>query len=200
MTWTRRRFLAWSATVCAGAAIAGDSVARLLSGATRERVRLLTSSGDGVPSAAFERAVRAALGGTGVDVDAVVIPVRPDLARWREVAASVRGGVMLGVVSASEFVLVNELIREAGARLLYLGEHTDDAAGAVRHASTTSAASVGVEPWLSRVPGAWPEVLGFALARVAVRQWEPVVMIAEPVAGHDSAPIRSSCVSFVFAV
>lgn len=196
MTWTRRRFLISSATLCAGAAIIARSRVPLLSVPAGPRVRLLRSRTD-VPSDAFERGVRAALGG---DADVVATSVRSDLARWREMSASVRGSTVLGVVSTSEFVLVNELIRDSGARLLFLGEHAVRDAGSARHVSTTSAASAGVDRWLARSHGAWPETLGFALGRVAVLRWDPAAAIPSPVPGDDDAPVRSSCVSFVFAV
>jgi hypothetical protein len=197
VTWTRRRFLASSATICAGAAIVGDAGEPLLSRRNKIRVRLLTSRGR-VPSAAFERGVHAALSGVAFHIDALTMPVPADLADWRALVASIRGGVVLGVVTASEFVLVNELIREAGARLLYQGEHTIDDAGSARHASMTFGASIGVGASMSRSPAGWPDALGFALARAVVHRWEPAAMMTETLAGQVGGPVGASCVSFAF--
>jgi hypothetical protein len=160
-------------------------------------VRLLTSRGE-IPSAAFARGVHAALSGAAFDIDALTMPVRADLAQWHALTAAIRGGVVLGMVSASKFVLVNELIREAGGRLLYQGEHAIDDAGSARHALMTSGASVGVGASLSRSPGGWSDALGFALARAAMCRWEPASAMTETLAGHVGGPVCASCVSFVF--
>jgi len=198
VSWTRRKFLVSSATLCAGSIIAGGSIEALRLGPARDRVRLLITKGP-IPSAAFERGLRAAFSGAGFDVDAVVMPARPNLARWRAFGAQIRSGVVLGMVSASEFVLINELVREAGARLLYQGEHAIDDVGGARHTLTTSVASVGVRASVAHSGGAWPESLGFALARVAMRKWEPTAVMTEIVACQDAAPVRASCVSFVMS-
>lgn len=196
MTWSRRNFLASSATVCAGAAIAGSALAPR---PARDRLRFLRSRGE-VPSAAFERGVRAALGRAGPGLEVLAMPVRFDFGEWRALAAAIiPPGAVLGVVSASEFVLVNELVREAGARLLHRGEHAGNDAGSVRHLLTSGIAAAGVEAALTRWPGAWPEAIGFALARAAVHGWLPAGSVTEGVPGSGGAPPCTSCVSFLFA-
>lgn len=198
MTWSRRNFLASSATICAAAAVAGSA---FTPSRARERLRLLRSRGE-VPSGAFERGVRTALGGhgPGPGLEVVTMPVRFDFDEWRALAAAIApAGAVLGVVRASEFVLVNELIRDAGARLLHQGEHAVDDAGSARHALASGAALAGVGAALRRSPGAWPEALGFALARAAVPGWQPAGRMTGASPGPGSAPPRTSCVSFLFA-
>jgi hypothetical protein len=197
VTWTRRRFVVSSVTICAGAAIAGDPAARLLSRAAKVRVRLLKSR-DEEPSTAFERGVHAALEGAAAGIDALEMPVRADLAQWRALAAALPGCVVLGVVTPSEFVLVNELIRETGARLLYQGEHAIDRAGSAWHALTTSSMSAGGGAPFAQSQRRWPHALGFALARAFVSPCAPGVATSDAMGGHADAHVCSSFVSFVF--
>ncbi len=197
MTWTRRGFLAASAAVCAGTVIVGRTVAPLLGGAAEARLRLLTAKAS-IPSAAFERGVRARGEGAGLAIDALALPRRHDLTRWRGLVAEIRGIAVLGVVSAAEFVLVNELIREAGAVLMFQGEHTIGVLGAARHTLLASTGSEVLGATLSRSRDAWPETLGSALVRIAAHGWESTGVMTESVAGHDGARRTSNCVSFVF--
>jgi hypothetical protein len=198
VSWTRRRFLVSTATVCAGAAIARSTTLLRLSIPSRDRVRLLRAGPD-VVAGGFERGVRAALAAAAVGVDTLVMPARPHLAHWRELAESLRGGVTVGTASASRFVLVNELIREAGAQLWYQGEHTVDGAGVMRHVSTFSDASTAIAPWLARSTGTCPGALGVALGCVAVGRSDAAAVNAVAFARGIVPSGRSSFVSFVFA-
>ncbi len=161
MSWTRRQFVISTALIGASGVIAARRTARA-------PVRLLRS-GERMSTADFERGVRARFGG-GNELEVLTMPTQFDLAQWRRLGEEIRGGVVLGIVSAAEFVLVNELIRERGARLLCQGE------GGVRN----------------------PEALGDTLAQVALDGPGQHSHVCKLHSMRGDRPAPLSGVSFVF--
>jgi hypothetical protein len=121
------------------------------------------------------------------------------LAQWRGLAAELRSGVVLGIVTAAEFVLINELVRDSGSRLVYQGEHSIHASGFARHALTAGGAIRDIRASLTRPARAWPDAIGFALAEIAMRSYKSAPLVTEVCVTRPDAAVTSSCVSFVIA-
>ena len=211
MNVNRREFIAASAVLGAAAALtpklggagswfggakAGDQA---LSGIQILRTAQAEAEG-------FEKGVREALKGVGADLSKFAsrtLSGKMSWNDWQSLTAMAPGTVLVGMVTESEFVLINEIFRETGARVLSQGTHLTGDSRHSRHAFTTTEASAGLGSALAHglktlkqnalvqesstrkgalaltrnkkaeaADGEWSEILGSALAKVAIGRWE----------------------------
>lgn len=241
MNVNRREFIAASAVLGAAAALtpklggagswfggtkAGDQA---LSGL--QILRSAQAEAEG-----FEKGVREALKGVGADLSKVAsrtLSGKMSWTDWQSLTAMAPGTVLVGMVTESEFVLINEIFRETGARVLSQGTHVTGDSSHSRHAFTTTESSAGLGSafarWLKSQnhhalvqetstrkgalaltrsqkseahSGGWFEMLGHALAKVAVGRWEPgkIEGRIQVGAGDAFATPKAGYVSFVATV
>lgn len=154
MRLSRREFLTSSALLGAAAA----AIAPLVKGpgawfqpaqapAVGAPIKLARIMRVDAPAAvAFERGVRgglASVGLAGPDVEVTIVD-RLDVEGWSAPLKGAPNTVVIGMVREADFIVLNELVRESGARLLYQATHAAAGAAHSRHAFTTTAASVGL--------------------------------------------------------
>jgi hypothetical protein len=152
VNFNRREFIAASAVLGAAAALAPKltgpsswfggppSGAATLSG-----IQILRSA-QAEPET-FEKGLRASLETAGMDASKVATRTLSGKMSWKEwqtLTAMAPGTMLVGMVSEAEFILVNELFREKGARVLSQGNHQVGNAAQTRHAFTTTDASAGL--------------------------------------------------------
>lgn len=241
MNVNRRQFIAASAVLGAAAALTpklgGASTwfgGSKSGGGSLSGVQVLRSAQP--EPEAFEKGLRSALQGAGVDpatIGARTLSGKMSWKDWQALTALTPGTVLVGMVSEAEFVLVNEIFRETGARVLSHGTHLAGDTTHSRHAFTTTDSSAGLGStfanWLKKgqqnalvlesstrkgalaVPraqkaeaqeGDWSEMLGHALAKVALGRWEPAKIESriQVGAGDAFATPKAGYVSFVASV
>ena len=241
MNVNRREFLAVSAVLGAAAALtpklggASSWFGGSKSGGEPLSGLQILRSAQPEPEA-FEKGLRSALQVAGVDlskVGAQTLSGKMSWKDWQALTAMAPGTVLVGMVTEAEFVLVNEIFRETGARVLSQGTHLAGDTEHSRHAFTTTDSSAGLgsafAQWLKQgqqnalvqetstrkgalaLPraqkaeapdGDWSEMLGRALAKVALGRWEPAKIESRIQIGTGdafSAP-KAGFVSFVASV
>lgn len=185
---------------------------------------------------AFETGVRTSLEVAGVDpakIGTRTLSGKMSWQEWQALMAIAPGTVLVGMVSEAEFILVNELFREKGARVLSQAIHMAGDPTHSRHVFTTTESSAGLgsvfAQWLKQghqnalvqesstrkgalaltrahmaeaQEGHWSEMLGRALAKVAVGRWEPgkIENRIQVGAGDAFSTPRAGYVSFVATV
>ena len=241
MTVNRREFIAASAVLGAAAALAPKLTqpSSWFGGAASDGQAMsglqIMRSAQAEPEA-FEKGVRHSLKAVGLDpskVESRRLSGKMSWKEWQALTAMAPGTMLVGMVSEAEFVLVNELFREKGARILSQGTHMAGDATQSRHLFTTTDASAGLgrrfAQWLSQaqqhaliqetstrkgaialsggkkaeaLDGDWSEMLGHALAKVAVGRWEPGKIETRIQVGKGDAftTPRAGYVSFVASV
>ena len=162
MTVNRREFIAASAVLGAAAALApkltgpsswfGGSAP---GGVPMAGLQILRSA-QAEPEA-FEKGVRHSLKAAGTDpsrVETRMLTGKMGWKEWQALTAMAPGTMLIGMASEAEFVLVNELFREKGARILSQATHLAGDAAHSRHLFTTTDASAGLgrafAQWLSQ--------------------------------------------------
>lgn len=152
MNFNRREFIAASAVLGAAAALApkltgasswfgGDKSA----GGSVAGLQILRSA-QAEPET-FEKGVRTSLKAAGMEAARITtrtLSGKMSWQDWQSLTAMAPGTVLVGMVSEAEFILVNELFRENGARVLSQGVHQAASASHSRHAFTTTDASAGL--------------------------------------------------------
>jgi hypothetical protein len=152
VNFNRREFIAASAVLGAAAAMApkltgpsswfggAKSAGQSISG-----LQILRSA-QAEPET-FEKGVRTSLEAAGMDASKIAtrtLSGKMGWQEWQSLTAMAPGTVLVGMVSEAEFILVNELFREKGARVMSQGNHQAGNTAHTRHAFTTTDASAGL--------------------------------------------------------
>ena len=241
MNVNRRQFIAASAVLGAAAALtpklggAGSWFGGAKAGGQAPSGLQILRSAQ-ADSEAFEKGVRSALKVAGADLSKVgsrILSGKLSWKDWQALTAMAPGTVLVGMVSESEFVLVNEIFRETGARVLSQGTHLAGDDTHSRHAFTTTEASAGLGTAFAHglktlnqnavvqesstrkgalaltrtkkaeaAVGEWSEILGSALAKVAIGRWEPRTIEGRIQVGAGDAftTPKAGYISFVASV
>lgn len=228
MKLDRRNFLGTMGLGMATAALwPREGASSLFAAAPATRFLVLRSSHQ--RSEIFTRSVRAGLERLGISGAAVAeadAPSSTDFAGWKKIAEGVRGGVVMGLLSEADAILLNEALRESGGRLLCRGTHVTGEGRCSRHAFDTTEASSGVGVAFARrlelagqdalvfetaaveaaplastaLPAIgtadWTELLAGSVARIAAGRFEPGSVVGSVRVGA-SDPFGSVQESFV---